>query len=190
MLKSGQADVGLHVSYTEERAHYVHWPKNWVWKADFVFMTNQKTKAAYPLHNYDDVRRSGLLIGIVYNNAYYPNFWEAFPSPDRAHQHYDAQLDPATDAATNLRKLEAGHIQLFPTPLVLGTYMIRSMKLANVTYYDWILFTKPYPNAFSDASTYSTTRYPNINALMQAYDLQLARLKSDQIKYQQFIQRY
>ncbi|HSY26267.1 MAG TPA: transporter substrate-binding domain-containing protein, partial [Burkholderiaceae bacterium] len=136
MLKTGSADVGLHVSYTDDRARYVHWPKNSVWKAEFVFFTNQATKTSYDFKSYEDVKRAKVRIGIINENAYYPNFWEAFPSPDRENQNYYPQLDAANDAATNLKKLEKNHIQLFPIAKILGIYMARDMHLENITYYD------------------------------------------------------
>jgi ABC-type amino acid transport substrate-binding protein len=190
MLMSGEADVGLHVSYTDDRAHYVHWPTNFVWQADFVFFTNQKTKASYDFKDYDAVKRSGVRIGIINENAYYPSFWQAFPSPDRVHQNYFAQLEPVNDAATNFRKLERNHIQLFPIAKVLGTYMAREMHLENITYFDWILFSKPYPNAFSDKSSYHDAKYSNIHDVMQAYDAELGHMKSNDREYQKFFQRY
>lgn len=188
MLKSGEADVGMHVSQNDERAAYVHWPANWVWMADFVFMTNRKTLSAYSLHSYDDVKRSGLSIGIINENSYYPGFWSAFPAPPG--QHYNKQLEPAVDAAANLRKLAANHIQLFPIPLLVGEHMAKEMHLDDVTHYDWVIFSKPYPNAFSDRSTYSDAKYSNIGALMRAYDAELGRMKADAAEYHKFIQRY
>jgi polar amino acid transport system substrate-binding protein len=190
MLKNGQADVGLHVSYTEDRANYMHWPKTAVWNADFVFMTTQNIKSRYDIKSYEDTKRYGLSIGITQNNAYHPSFWQAYPSPNRDNQEYNKQLDPASDATTNLIKLAAGRIQLFPFPLILGNYMARTMKLENVTHYDWVIFSKPYPNAFSNASAFRTPDYPNISALMKAYDEELARLKSDRTRYNQFFEHY
>ena len=43
MLKHGEADVGLHVSFSEDRAPYLIWPRNSVWQADFAFFTNDVT---------------------------------------------------------------------------------------------------------------------------------------------------
>jgi ABC-type amino acid transport substrate-binding protein len=190
MLQSGEADVGMHVSYTDERARYVHWPKNFVWQADFVFFTNQATKAAYDFKNYDDVKRAGVRIGIINENAYNANFWEAFPSPDRVHQHYFSQLEAVNDAATNFRKLEKNHIQLFPIAKILGLYMSRKMHLDDIAYFDWTLFSKPYPNAFSDKSNYHDAHYLNIHDLMQAYDAELGRIKSNADAYQRFFLQY
>jgi polar amino acid transport system substrate-binding protein len=191
MLKAGEADVGLHVSQTEDRAPYVYWPRNWVWQADFVFMTNRGTKAAYDIKNYADARTSGLVVGIVNQNAYHPSFWEAFPSPHRIDQQYDKQLNPAVDVATNMRKLAANRIQLYPLPLTMGKYMIReNPALEGLTHYPWILFSKPYPNAFSRQSGYSDAKYANIQILMQAYDAELGRLKSHPDEYQKFLSRY
>ena len=190
MLKNGQADVGLHVSQTEDREQYLHWPKTAVWDADFVFMTTQDIKSKYDIKSYDDTKRFGLSIGIIQNNAYHPSFWQAYPSPNRENQQYNKQLDPANDAATNLRKLSIGRIQLFPFPLILGKYMASMMKLDNITHFDWIIFSKQYPNAFANASTYSSKSYPDIQALLRAYDVELARLKSDPATYNQFFQHY
>ena len=190
MLKAGDADVGLHVSVNDERAPYVRWPKNSVWNADFVFMTNAETKKAYDFTSYDEVKKAPVEIGIINGNSYDMGFWAAFPSPDRANQHYYQQLQPVADAATNLRKLDANRIQLFPIARILGVYQAHQMHLGNVTAYDWVLFSKPYPNAFADHSKYSDAKYPTIAALMQAYDDELGRLKSNPAEYQKFIDRY
>jgi len=40
-----------------------------------------------------------------------------------------------------------------------------------------VLFSKPYPNVFSKASTFKSKKYPNIKALMNAYDKELAKFK-------------
>ena len=73
---------------------------------------------------------------------------------------------------------------------ILGTYTSRKMNLNNITYYDWPLFSKPYPNCFSDASTYHDATYPDVRALMQAYDRALERLKSDKPKFDQYFHQY
>jgi ABC-type amino acid transport substrate-binding protein len=190
LLKKGLADVGLHVSYTDDRAQYVHWPKNSVWRADFVFFTNKQTKKAFDFSSYDDVKRAPVMVGVTNANSYYPSFWDAFPSPDRLQQHYYPQLEAANDAPTNMRKLEANHIQLFPAPQIVGNYLIQELRLTNVTHYDWLLFSKPYPNAFSDKSDYRDAKYPNIHALMEAYDAELARIKGNEGEYQKFFLHY
>ncbi len=190
MLNNGQADVGLHFSYSSERAAYLDWPKTAVWDADFVFMTTKANKARYPLKNLEDVTRTGLSVGIIQNNIYHPDFWKAFPSPHRENMEFNHQLDPASDAATNLKKLAAGRIQLFPFPLILSRYMTRVMQLDTITTYDWVIFSKPYPNTFSKNSTWSSPAYHDIHALMQAYNTELIRLKSDPAKFNQFFQHY
>jgi len=190
LLKKGLVDVGLHVSYTDDRAQYVHWPKNSVWRADFVFFTNKQTKKAFDFKNYDEVKRAPVVIGITNANSYYPSFWDAFPSPDRLQQRYYPQLEAANDAPTNMKKLEANHIQLFPAPQIVGNYLIQELHLTNITQYDWLLFSKPYPNAFSDKSNYHDAKYPNILALMEAYDAELGRMKNNEHEYQKFFQRY
>jgi len=190
MLKNGQADAGLHFSYSDERTDFLEWPKTAVWNADFVFMTTKATKARYQIKTLADVKRTGLTVGITQNNIYHPDFWKTFPSPDRENLIFDRQLDPASDATTNLKKLAAGRIQLFPFPLILGRYMTRIMKLDTITNYDWIIFSKPYPNTFAKNSTWSSPAYPDIHALMQAYNTELARLKSDPVRFNRFFQRY
>lgn len=190
MLKHGQADVGLHVSYTDERATFIEWPKTPVWDADFVLMTTKQVKAKYPVHNLDDVKRLGLRIGIIRNNAYHSEFWNAFPSPNREQQQYDPQIDAASDATTNLKKLVAGRIQVFPFPLILGRYMAHELQLHDLTWYDWTIFSKSYPNGFARASSYHSPAYPTLHALMEAYDEELARMKGNAAKYKLFFLQY
>jgi len=74
MLRTGEADVGLHVSYSEERSHFLMWPKTAVWQADFVFFTNEATKAAYDFKDYEAVKRANVRIGITNGNSYYSSF--------------------------------------------------------------------------------------------------------------------
>jgi ABC-type amino acid transport substrate-binding protein len=190
MLRTGEADVGLHVSYSEDRSRDLFWPKTAVWQADFVFFTNDATKAVYDFKTYDQVKQASVRIGITNGNSYYPSFWEAFPSPDRANQHYYPQLEAGNDPKTNMRKTALNRIQLVPLPKIVGIYTMKSLHLTNLTYYDWVLFSKPYPNAFSQHSTFHNARYANIQALMQAYDLELAKLKNNAHAYQKLFDPY
>jgi len=90
----------------------------------------------------------------------------------------------------NLRKLALNRVQLVPLPKIVGIYSKKSLHLDSLTYYDWLLFSKPYPNTFSLHSTFHNARYANIQVLMQAYDAELAKLKSDNRAYQKFFDRY
>jgi hypothetical protein len=90
----------------------------------------------------------------------------------------------------NMRKLALNRVQMVPLPIMVGVYTKKALHLENVTYFDWPLFSKPYPNTFSQHSTFHDARYANIQALMQAYDVELAKLKSDNRAYQKLFERY
>jgi len=168
-LRSGDADIGFAVSDVLDRRNYVYFPKNPVWQISYVFFTNPQTKQRYAIHGLEDAKRSNLRIGVVRGAAYNADFWTVFPGQDKAvNEGYNSALTPAADTATNLRRLDLDYIQLYPQDRVAGIW---------AAYYDDVLFTKDYPNAFSKASRFSNAIYPNIVALMEAYDEKLAAFK-------------
>ncbi|MES2262963.1 MAG: transporter substrate-binding domain-containing protein [Pseudomonadota bacterium] len=177
-LKQGTADVGLAISNTLDRQSFVHFPKSYVWLASFVFFTNKATLPGHTIAGLDDARKSGLRIGIIRGTSYHDRFWQTFPAQDKAvNDGYNAALDPAADTATNLRKLQGNRIQLYPQDRSVGLWEAKRAGLGEVPYYDTVLFTKGYYNAFSRASHFSSSRYPDITALLAAYDAKLEEFK-------------
>jgi ABC-type amino acid transport substrate-binding protein len=191
-LKQGDADVGMSVSNThdpEDRSLYVRYPKNAVWTSRFVFFTNRDTQKQYAVNGFDDAKKSGLRVGIVNGNSYSPVFWTAFPWKDAVAKVPNDQLEVATTMEMNLRKLDAGRIGLYPIDRIIGTYTSNLLNLKNITHYDSVLFSKPYPNVFSKKSKFQNDHYPNIQSLMRAYDVELEELKKSP-KYTEIFMRY
>jgi len=177
-LKTGEADVGFAVSDVLDRRDYVNFPKNYVWQISYVFFTNKVTRQRYEIHGLEDAKRNNLQIGIVRGAAYNADFWNIFPAQDKSiNEGYNSLLTPAADTETNLRRLDLNHIQLYPQDRLAGLWAAKLAGSPAPEYYDDVLFSKNYPNAFAKASRFSTAAYPNIEALMAAYDEKLAEFK-------------
>lgn len=56
-------------------------------------------------------------------------------------------------------------------------------------YYDFVIFSKPYPNVFSKASTFKNNKYKDIVELMNAYDNELLKYKNT-LEYQEIFDKY
>lgn len=189
-LQTGDADIGLAVSDKLDRAQYVYFTQNSVWTTHFVFFTNEQTKKKYNIQSFDDVKKYNLKIGIINGNAYSENFWDAFPAPDREKQKYDSLVEGASTLELNLRKVSANRVQLTPISVTSGWFTMKKFNIPNVTYYDWVLFSKPYPTAFSKKSTFKNARFHSIEELKIAYDQALGELKKDKAKFQSFFDKY
>jgi polar amino acid transport system substrate-binding protein len=192
MLENGEADIGLSVSYTAERAEAVLYPSLAVWNADFVFFANRRTLRQHSFASLEEVAAAppAVKIGVIRANSYAPVFWEFFPYANVKEGRYHPRLDPAPDAQTNMRKLDADRIQLYPLPLTIGSYLVRKMNLANVGYYDWVIFSKPYPSVFAKKSDFSSPGLPNIEALMHAYERELALFKANKKNFSAIFDKY
>lgn len=177
-LKNGDADIGFAVSSVLDRRDYAYFPKNDVWQISYVFFTNKTTKRHYTIHGLEDAKRNNLRIGVVRGAAYSADFWTIFPGQDKAvNEGYNSALTPAADSVSNLRRLDLNSIQLFPQDRIAGLWASKLTGGTPPDYYDDVLFTKNYPNAFSKASKFSSAAYPDIVALMTAYDEKLAEFK-------------
>lgn len=188
-LKMGVADVALAVSDNPERQTYARFPKNHVWQISYVFFTNKATMDRYIIHGLEDARKHKLRIGIVRGASYHESFWKTFPGQDRSiNEGYNAALVPAADTAANFRQLELDRIQLFPQDRIAGLWAARKAGQVAPYYYDTVLFSKDYLNAFSRASGFASKTYPNIDALMKAYDAKLAEFKKTD-KYRNLFDR-
>lgn len=188
-LKMGVADVGLAVSDNPDRQAYVNFPKNHVWQISYVFFTNKATMARYTIRGLGGAKKHNLHIGIVRGASYRESFWKAFPGQDKSrNEGYNEALVPAADTAANFHQLELNHIQLFPQDRIAGLWAAKQAGQAVPYYYDTVLFSKDYPNAFSKASRFTSKKYPNVEALMKAYDTKLAEFKKTD-KYRKLFDR-
>ncbi len=176
-IGTGQADVVFAISQTPEREAIAYFPKTSVWRISYVFFTNENTRQRVDVRGLEDAKKSKLQIGIVRGAAYHKEFWRVFPNrDDNVNEGYDHALIAAPDTAENFHQLSLNHIQLFPQDLIAGLWTAKLMGIP-AFYYDTVLFSKEYANAFSKASTFSNARYANIEALMKDYDTRLAAFK-------------
>jgi len=173
-----EADVGFAVSDVLDRRDYVDFPKNYVWQISYVFFTNKETRERHEIHGLEDAKRNNLQVGIVRGAAYNADFWNMYPAQDKSvNEGYNSLLTPAADTATNLRRLTLNYIQLYPQDLLAGLWAAKLTGSPAPYYYADVLFSKNYPNAFAKASRFSNAAFPNIEALMAAYDEKLGEFK-------------
>lgn len=177
MLEDGDAHMGLSVSKKSERTPYVYYPDNHLWDASFVFLTNETTKSTYAIKHYDDIKANRLRVGVTSGNSYDATFWEAFPWQDTQQKRLHPLLRRAPSLISNLKKLEVNRINVFPVVKTIGLYNAKELGLEGITFYDTVLFSKPYPAVFSKKATFHSPKYPDILAVMRAYDSELGKLK-------------
>ncbi len=95
------------------------------------------------------------------------------------------QLEGAKNLALNLKRLAKGRIELFPADKVYGTYTAKLQGLnKQITYYDTVLYSKPYPMPFVKKSS-----YPGIKKIADRFDRELKALKQSG-EYQQFFDNW
>jgi polar amino acid transport system substrate-binding protein len=176
-MKTGRVDVGIKVSKNPDREKFLYYPDTTVWDTIFVFFTNLETKKKYKINNYEDVKKNNLMVGVIHENSYNPDFWKEFPWIDKPNQIYNHQIEPSLNVETNLRKLNSNRIQLYPQDKSIGISTAKKLELKNITYYDFVIFQKPYGSCFSKASQFSTNKYKNIFDLMEYYNRELKKFK-------------
>lgn len=187
-LVTGEVDVGVAVSKKAEREEFVYYPENFVWESKFVFFTNKVTKDKFVINSYEDIKKNNLRIGIINGNSYNDGFWQAFPFKDKDKKVYNDSLEPVNNIELNLKKLENNRINIYPADKTVGLYTIKKLGL-KLTYYDYVPFSKPYPNVFSKASKFKSDKYKNITEVMKAYDAELANFKKTQ-QYKDIFKKY
>jgi polar amino acid transport system substrate-binding protein len=176
-MQAGIVDIALQISKNPDREKFLYYPETSVWDSEFVFFTNLETKKKYKINNYDDAKKEKLKIGVINENSYNPDFWKSFPWVDKPNQIYNPQLEPSVNVETNLKKLDLNIIQLYPQDKLVGIYTKNKLHLKHITYYNSIIFKKPYYNAFSKVSKFSSEKYNNIFELIDKYNTELKKFK-------------
>ncbi len=179
MVEDGKADAVLTTSRKKKREPYVWYPKENMWISEFVFFV-RKDKTQDDFNGYEDAVKQKLKVGIIRGNSYHQSFWAAFPYSDGSttfqgeeSKILNSQLDEAANLKFNLKKLEKGRIAIFPADKVYGAYTVKLLGLQDeLTYYDSVLYSKPYPMPFVKNST-----YPNIKQVADQFEKELIQLK-------------
>ncbi len=192
MMVDGDVDAQLSMSKKPYREEHAYYPKTPLWKAEYVFFTRKELKNRLKIVGYDDIKRHNLTIGINAAASYHESFWKAFPSKEKEKGKYNESLEAVNSNPTkqNFRKLALKRIDLYPMAKVPGLYLIKQLGLEDeLTHYDNIIFSKDYPMIFSKKSDYKDSKYPNILAVMNAFDKKLAELQKTP-KYQKFFDKW
>ena len=174
-LENGSVDIAASLVKTadiEAIASYLDTPAR---NAEYVLLTNNKTKERFNATNLQYVKQNGLKVGITSSEPYNENFWALYPKKDD--DGFNDDLDVATHVQNNLLKLSRDRINVFPSERLSGQYLARSLGLNNITSYDFILFFKPLFYAFSQQSNFSDSNYSSIDGLLDDFQQSLASLQ-------------
>lgn len=177
MLKTGDADVGMAISKKQQRWNYVYYPQQPVWHASFVFFTHQQTFATLKIQGLHDAKSNNLIIGVIDGHSYDKPFWKVYPYKNKSKKQYHPHLRPVTTIEQAFNMLYLKRISLFPIVKDIGNYTIKQMGLSDITFYDTVLFSKPYFTVFSKKSTFKNSKYNSITEVLAAYDKELAVFK-------------
>ena len=190
MVETGKTDAVLSTSRKKNREPYLWYPKENMWISEFVFFV-RKDKFQPNFKGYETAIQQKLKVGIINGNSYHPSFWTAFPYQDGSTTFQgpsiglNEYLDGGNNLKINLKKLANGRIDIYPADKVFGRYTTKLLGLQNkLTYYDTVLYSKPYPMPFAKKSN-----YPNIKRIADRFDRALSALKQSG-KYQSFFDKW
>lgn len=171
MAETGEADAILSTSRKDKRKPYLYYPKEDMWKSEYVFLKNSLDH--FPsLNGYEDAIEQKFDIGVIRGNSYNDAFWEAFP--DKADGSLNDQLHPARNMTLNLRKLSRQRLDLFISDRTVGLFSAKKMGLSGkVLAHPIVLFSKGYPMPFVRNSS-----YPDIENLAKAFERELKLMKA------------
>ncbi len=176
-LKKGSVDMGIGVSNKSGYDDYLYFPEVFTRNAEFVFLTNDKTKARYDAVSFNYIRDNSLIIGIVRGESYHERLWKTVLWHDAGKKAHGVYLEPAVNIEQNLKKLNYNRVNVVPVEEKTGLYTAGRLGLENITAYDFVAFFKPVFNVFSRDSDYKSGKYRDITALMKAYERVLADLR-------------
>ncbi len=158
-IEKGEADAVFSASRKDKRKPYLYYPKEDMWKSEYVFFVHKDDKKT-KFRGYQDAK--GLKVGIIRGNSYHESFWKA-----------KLITEEVKNMDLNFKKLNKKRIDLFPCDKTVGLYSLKLMKLQdNITYYDFIIFSKGYPMSFAKKSS-----YPNIEKIAKSFEKELIQLK-------------
>jgi polar amino acid transport system substrate-binding protein len=106
-IETGQLDLASSASMTEERLRYARFSIPYR-QAEVAIYVRRGESGRFELDGLQDIPKAGLRLGIV-TGYYYGDAFDTLMNDDK----FAAQIDPAADYDTNIRKLLHGHIDGF-----------------------------------------------------------------------------
>lgn len=159
LAQTGQADVVISLSYNEERAEYLTYPKRSYKNVSWHFFIRQDDVERISFHNLSDL--IPWRIGAVRSWAYTPEFWE---------QPFNLTL--VSDHQLFINMLLYDRIDLVPLSTVETLILIKERGLeSKLTFLPKPLVSRPYYNAFSKHSS-----HPDLPLLQAEYDRVIGEL--------------
>ena len=176
-LSNGSVDIAVSVENTRAINIIAEYADTATRNAEYVLMTNTRTKQDFNVTNLQYVKDNALKVGITNGDPYSDSFWDTYPWKNDDNTGFNDELDVTVQAENNLKKLSRNRINVFPSERLSAQYLSRSLGLDNITSYDFILFFRPLFNAFSRSSTFSNGTYSDITELNRAFQQVLVKLQ-------------
>jgi polar amino acid transport system substrate-binding protein len=176
-IQKGTIDIGLLVAKSEDRKEFVYYAEEPNFNLNYVFFTNYKTKQDYKIDSCTALKQFDFKIGLTEGNAYGKKLWECLPYKDIAKAKTAENIVMSRTLEYSLKKLNWNNLQLVPMIKFVGIYNAKLFELENITYYDWIIFSKPYYTIFSKKSKFENIEYKGIEGLMAQFNKSLAKIK-------------
>lgn len=193
MVETGEADAVFSLSRKKTREPYVWYPTENMWISEYVFFVLKENKKN-DFKGYESIKKDKLSVGVVGGNSYHSSFWNAFPYTDGSTEFkgdlssntiLNPQLQSVTKLDQNLVKLVGGRIDLFIADKTIGLYTVKMKGFSDkITFYDVVIYSKPYPIAFTKNS-----KYPNIKDIFKKFELELKKMK-DSGEYQIILDKW
>ena len=180
LVTRGRAEAVLSTSINKSRLQYLWYPKEYMWKSNYIFFTTVKKKQTDTL-TLDDAVAGNLTIGITRGNSYHPRFWRKLPykdgSTDFLGDFEDEKLNENLVACATLEdcfiNLGNNRFDLTICDNKMGIYTCRMLNISDkITHYSNTIFEKPFFMPFIKNS-----KYENLKEIADAFDRELGRFK-------------
>jgi len=180
MIEKGQADAVVSTSRKDKRKPFLHYPKEDMWVSTYVlFVKKGREQELNNVKNFEVAKANNLKIGVVKGYSYNSALWQTFPYKDGTTSYdpdktkYHSLMEGANSDVLNFKKLGKGRIDVFPSDLTVGRYMLAQANLSDqVGWLEKPMFQKGYPMPFAKKSS-----YPNIKQVADQFEKELIALK-------------
>jgi len=176
MAEKGDADAVLSVSYKASREPVLYYtraqrqfassgrlPVDYLWLSEYVFFVKTASQGALRFESFEQLEGEDITLGINKGYTYCPAF---VPDKYKTHVYFKAE--------DGFHGLLHGEIDLYPMDRTVGLSALRRMGVQeSITFLPKPLFSKPYLAPFV-----KTSDYPNLEAIMYAFNRELRGLRA------------
>ena len=187
MCENGNADAVLSTSYKSKREPFLYYtdgqkafaetkemPPDYLWVTEYVFFMRKMHANSVKFDSWEQLKSNGYRVGMIRENSYFDDFWEA-----------DLDTYPAASARDCFLELMAGKTDIYPQDKTVGLATLKELGLSDkVTYLPKVLYAKPYPMPFIKKSS-----RPDLLEIMEKFYAELRNMRTSG-EYQEIYDKY